>query len=72
MLGVLVVEDSEPWRRFISSIVEKDPQLHIACEVSDGLEAVRKAEELKRGRGRSSAAPRERVSLTPIRQFASG
>jgi DNA-binding NarL/FixJ family response regulator len=47
MLRILVVEDSEPWRRFISSIVAGDPQLRIISEVSDGLEAVRKAEELK-------------------------
>jgi DNA-binding NarL/FixJ family response regulator len=44
---ILVVEDFEPWRRFISSMVEKEPQLRIICEVSDGLEAVQKAKELK-------------------------
>jgi DNA-binding NarL/FixJ family response regulator len=47
MVRILVVEDSEPWRRYISSLVERDSQLRIVCEVSDGLEAVRKAEELK-------------------------
>ena len=47
MLRILVVEDSEPWRLFISSIIAEDPQLRIVCEVSDGLEAVRKAKELK-------------------------
>ncbi|SRR6266481_9808840 len=46
-IGILVVEDFEPWRRFISSMVEKEPQLRIVCEVSDGLEAVQKAQELK-------------------------
>jgi DNA-binding NarL/FixJ family response regulator len=44
---ILVVEDFEAWRRFISSMVEKEPQLRIICEVSDGLEAVQKAKELK-------------------------
>jgi DNA-binding NarL/FixJ family response regulator len=44
---MLVVEDFEPWRRFISSMVEQEPQLRIICEVSDGLEAVQKAKELK-------------------------
>jgi len=46
-IGILVVEDFEPWRRFISSMVEREPQLRIICEVSDGLEAVQKAKELK-------------------------
>lgn len=45
-IRILVVEDFEPWRRFISLIVEQDPQLRIICEVSDGLEAVQKAQEL--------------------------
>jgi DNA-binding NarL/FixJ family response regulator len=47
MVRIVVVEDSDPWRRYISSLVEKDPQLRVVCEVPDGLEAVRKAEELK-------------------------
>ncbi len=45
-IRILVVEDFEPWRRFISLIVEQDPQLRIICEVSDGLDAVQKAQEL--------------------------
>jgi DNA-binding NarL/FixJ family response regulator len=44
---VLVVEDFEPFRRFISATLEKRRDLQIICEVSDGLEAVKKAEELK-------------------------
>ena len=44
---ILVVEDFEPWRRFISAMVEQEPQFRIICEVSDGLEAVQKAKELK-------------------------
>jgi len=43
---VLVVEDSEPFRRFICSTLGKRTDLLIAGEVSDGLEAVQKAEEL--------------------------
>jgi len=43
---VLVVEDSEPFRRFIRSTLGKRTDLLIAGEVSDGLEAVQKAEEL--------------------------
>src|SRR6201993_4021726 len=43
---VLVVDDNEPYRRFIRSALGKRSELHIVCEVSDGLEAVQKAEEL--------------------------
>jgi DNA-binding NarL/FixJ family response regulator len=44
---VLVVEDYEPFRRFICSTLGKRPELQIVCEVSDGLEAVQKAEQLQ-------------------------
>ena len=44
---VLVVEDFEPFRRFIRSMLGNRPDLQIVGEVSDGLEAVRKAEELQ-------------------------
>jgi DNA-binding NarL/FixJ family response regulator len=47
MLSVLVVEDFEPFRRFVCSTFRKTPELQVVCEVSDGLEAVQKAEELK-------------------------
>src|SRR5579862_821345 len=45
-IRVLVVEDSEPIRKFICSILGKRPELLIVGEVSDGLEAVQKAAEL--------------------------
>jgi DNA-binding NarL/FixJ family response regulator len=44
---VLVVEDFAPFRRFISSALEKIRNARIICEVSDGLEAVNKAAELQ-------------------------
>jgi DNA-binding NarL/FixJ family response regulator len=44
---VLIVDDFEPWRRFISSTLMNDPKLQIVSEVSDGLEAVQKAKELQ-------------------------
>jgi len=44
---VLVVEDSEPFRRFVYSALGKRPELQIVGEVTDGLEAVQKAEELQ-------------------------
>jgi DNA-binding NarL/FixJ family response regulator len=46
-LRVLVVEDYEPFRRFVASILQKQQALQIICEVSDGLEAVQKAKELQ-------------------------
>ena len=46
-IRILVVEDFESWRRFISAAIEQDPQLQLICEVSNGLEAVQKAKELK-------------------------
>ena len=44
---VLVVEDFEPFRRFIASTLQERPELQVICEVSDGLEAVQKAQELQ-------------------------
>ena len=44
---ILVVDDYEPFRQFICSTLRKRPELDIVGEVSDGLEAVYKAEELQ-------------------------
>ena len=44
---VLVVDDYEPFRRFVCSTLGKRQDLQVIGEASDGLEAVRKAEELK-------------------------
>jgi DNA-binding NarL/FixJ family response regulator len=46
-IRVLVVEDFEPFRRFICSTLGKVFHLHVICQLSDGLDAVQKAEELK-------------------------
>jgi len=46
-IRVLVVEDCEPWRRHFSTALQKQPELQVIGEVSDGLEAVQKAEELQ-------------------------
>ena len=46
-IRILVVDDYEPWLRFISSTLQKQSNLQVIGEVSDGLEAVRKAQELK-------------------------
>jgi DNA-binding NarL/FixJ family response regulator len=44
---VLVVDDFEPWRHFVSSIILMKPELLVVGEASDGSEAVQKAVELK-------------------------
>ena len=44
---ILVVDDFEPWRRFVSSLLRTILELQVAGEASDGLEAVQKAVELK-------------------------
>jgi DNA-binding NarL/FixJ family response regulator len=46
-IRVLVVEDFEPFRRLVVSILQKQPELQVICEVSNGLESVQKAEELQ-------------------------
>jgi DNA-binding NarL/FixJ family response regulator len=46
-LSVLVVEDYEPFRRFICSTLGKIPELQIVGQASDGLQAVQKAQELQ-------------------------
>jgi len=44
---VLVVDDHEPFRRFVCSTLEKRPELQIVGQASDGLEATQKAEALQ-------------------------
>jgi len=44
---VLVVDDYEPFRRFVCSILKRRSDLQIVGEPSDGLEAVRRTEELR-------------------------
>jgi DNA-binding NarL/FixJ family response regulator len=46
-IRILVVDDYEPFRRFVCSTLRKRPTLQIVGEAADGLEAVQNAEELK-------------------------
>jgi DNA-binding NarL/FixJ family response regulator len=46
-IRTLVVDDFEPFRRFVCSTLEQRPELQVIGEALDGLEAVRKAQELK-------------------------
>ena len=45
--SVLVVDDFAPWRRFVCSMLQEQPELRIVGQLSDGLEAVQKAQELR-------------------------
>jgi DNA-binding NarL/FixJ family response regulator len=47
IIRVLVVDDFEPWRRSTLSMLQEHPELRIVGEASDGLEAVRQAQELQ-------------------------
>ena len=46
-IRVMVVEDFVPFLQFTCKTLAKRPDLEIICEVSDGLEAVQKAKQLK-------------------------
>jgi CheY-like chemotaxis protein len=46
-IRVLVVDDYKPWHSFVSKALQKQPKLRIIGEASDGLKAVRKAQELQ-------------------------
>jgi DNA-binding NarL/FixJ family response regulator len=46
-IQILLVDDYKAWRHEISKVLQARPEWHVICEVSDGLEAVRKTEELK-------------------------
>jgi len=44
---ILLVDDNEPFRRFVASALHARPNLHVIAEVGDGFEAVRQAEALQ-------------------------
>ena len=44
---ILAVDDFEPYRRFVSSLLHGRPDLQVVGGVSDGLQAVEKAQELQ-------------------------
>jgi len=46
-ITVLVVDDFEPFRRFVCPILEREAGLRVVGEASDGLEGVQKIEELQ-------------------------
>jgi DNA-binding NarL/FixJ family response regulator len=44
---ILLADDFEPWRNFVASQLQKNPEWQVICEASDGLEAVQKAKEFQ-------------------------
>ena len=46
-IRVLVVDDHDDWRRFVSATLQEQSGFQVIGEVWDGLEAVRKAQELQ-------------------------
>lgn len=46
-LSILLVDDYAPWRRYITSKLEKLDELQVVCEVSDGLEAIEQSAKLQ-------------------------
>jgi CheY-like chemotaxis protein len=46
-LRVLIVDDNEPFRQFIATKLQTNPQLRIVKEACDGAEAVQQAQELQ-------------------------
>jgi two-component system response regulator NreC len=44
---ILVADNFEPWRRYVSSTLQQDQSLQIVGVACDGIEAVQKAMQLK-------------------------
>ena len=44
---ILLVDDCEPWRQHVPSILLTRPELCVVADAADGLEAVQKAHELQ-------------------------
>lgn len=47
LFRILVVDDFEPWRQYVCSMLKTRPELCVVGEASDGLDAVQKTQELK-------------------------
>jgi len=47
LVRVLVVDDFELWHTFVHMRLEDEPNLHVIGVSTDGLDAVRKAQELR-------------------------
>ena len=47
LTSVLVVDDFQPWHRFISTTLQKQPELQVVGQAFDGLQAVQQAQQLQ-------------------------
>jgi DNA-binding NarL/FixJ family response regulator len=47
VVRILIVDDLPAWRECILSLLEVIPEFHIVGEAADGIEAVRKSQELQ-------------------------
>jgi DNA-binding NarL/FixJ family response regulator len=47
LISVLVVDDHEPFRRFVASTLAQNPELEMVGEISNGFDAVAKAREVQ-------------------------
>ena len=48
-MRILIVDDFEPWRAYVRSILADDADLEILGECADGLDAVKRSQELRPG-----------------------
>jgi DNA-binding NarL/FixJ family response regulator len=46
-IRILIVDDFEPWRRMLVSLIHKKKNLTVIAEASDGMEGIQKAKELQ-------------------------
>ena len=44
---ILIVDDNEPWRRMVFTLLQEHPNWLVIGEASDGLEAVQKSQQLQ-------------------------
>jgi DNA-binding NarL/FixJ family response regulator len=47
LVRIVIVDDFEPWRRSIVSILKEDPDIEVIHQAIDGLEGVEKCAELQ-------------------------
>jgi DNA-binding NarL/FixJ family response regulator len=47
LVSILLVDDYAPWRRYVTSKLQRQPELQVVGEVSDGLEAIAQTAKLQ-------------------------
>jgi len=47
VIRILVVDDYQPFMRFVRATLQERPELQVIAEAADGLQAVQKAAALK-------------------------